>query len=231
MKRILTAFAATLVLATVSGCGPNASREADAAAPAAAAGGMKAEAPTAVGPNTYTIASQGMTITAPEGWYVADTALMQQLMEVGKDVTTSNMDSGTKAAIDSSLSRAGSLFTFMEVPPGTPREYIPAIMGVSEDVSMMPGLSRGSDYHFHARKLMEQSAVPTTISETYTERMIGGQSFDRMDIKMGIAGQEILQRMYAARHGNHVVAIIQSYKTDEELAKLDQVLDSIKLDW
>jgi hypothetical protein len=37
--------------------------------------------------------------------------------------------------------------------------------------------------------------------------------------------------MYAARHGNQVVAIIQSYKTDEELAALDKVLDSIKLDW
>jgi hypothetical protein len=231
MKRILTALAATLALAAVPGCGPNAAPEADAAAPAAAAGGVRTVAPEAVGPNTYSIAAHGMTITAPEGWYVADTALMEKLMAVGKDVTTSNMDSSTKAAIDNSLSRAGSLFTFMEVPPGTPRDYIPAIMGVSEDVSMMPGLSRGSDYHFHARKLMEQSPIPTTIAETYTERMIGGQSFDRMDIRMGPPGKEILQRMYAARHGNQVVAIIQSYKTDEELAALDKVLDSIKLDW
>jgi hypothetical protein len=231
MKRILTAFTAMLVLATMSGCGPNVSREADAASPAIAAGAIKVEAPTAVGPNTYTIASQGMTITAPEGWYVADTDLMAKLMEVGKDVTTSNMDSGTKAFVDNSMARAGSLFTFMEVPPGTPREYIPAIMGVSEDVSMMPGLSRGSDYHFHARRLMEQSPIPTTISDTYTERMIGGKSFDRMDIKIGPPGREVSQRMYAARNGNYVVGIIQSYRTDEELAKLDEVLDSITLDW
>ena len=38
-------------------------------------------------------------------------------------------------------------------------------------------------------------------------------------------------RPFAARHKDLVLVIIQSYKTEAELAELDKVLDSIKLDW
>jgi len=61
--------------------------------------------------------------------------------------------------------------------------------------------------------------------------MIDGHSFERMDLEMGAAGASVTQRYFAARHGVEMVAFIQSYRTEEELALLDKVLDSIKLDW
>ena len=152
-------------------------------------------------------------------------------MSAGADLSTSNMEQGTKAAVRSSLQRTASIFTFAAQPPGAPVPYMAAVMGLTEDVGMLPGIKRGSDYFFHARKLMEQSAVPTKIADGYTTRQIGGQEFDRMDVQMGDPSRAVSQRYFAARHGNVIFGIIQSYRTDEELATLDKVLDSIKLDW
>jgi hypothetical protein len=230
MKRFLGAVAVTFVLTALSACGQSTSREAGAGE-ARSGSSVQTTTSEAISKNTYSIAKYGLTVAAPDGWYVADSELMTKLMDSGTDVATSTMDARTKAAIDGSVARTTTLFTFMEAPPGSPREYIPAVMGVAEQVDMLPGISRGSDYFFHARKIFEQSAVPMAISDTYSERMIDGHSFDRMDLEMGPPGAGVTQRYFAARHGAEVVAIIQSYRTEEELAVLDKVLDSIKLDW
>jgi hypothetical protein len=181
--------------------------------------------------NTYRIAAFGVTVEAPDGWHVVESDVMTKLMAAGTDVSTADMDSSTKAGVRGSIQRTTSLFTFMEVPPGSPREYIPAIMGLAEDVYMMPGVVRGEDYFFHVRRLMVQSTIRTVPSETSTEQRIDGKSFDVMDVQVGHVGAEINQRYYAARHGDNVVTFILSYRTDAELAVLDKVLASIKLDW
>jgi hypothetical protein len=230
MKRFPGTVAVTFVLMALSACGQSTSRE-SGAGEAKSGASVQTTTSEAIGKNTYRIAKYGLTVTAPDGWYVADSELMTKLMDAGADVATSTMDARTKAAIDGSVARTTTLFTFMEAPPGSPREYIPAVLGVTERVDMLPGISRGSDYFFHARKILKQSAVPITISDAYSERMIDGHSFDRMDLEMGPPGASVTQRYFAARHGAEVVVVIQSYRTEDELAVLDKVLDSAKLDW
>lgn len=224
-------FALALGLSALAGCGQASREVSEPSRNVSAKKVAPKDVATQVGDNTYRIAVADMTITAPEGWYVADTGMMSKLMDAGKDASTATMDASLKAAVEGAMKRTTSLFSFMEVPPGSPREYIPALIGVSEDVSMLPGVVRGRDYFFHARRVMEQAAVPTVIATDYVERTIGGKSFDRMDVEMGAPGQTVNQRYFAARHGGVVVAFIQSYRTEEELAVLDRALDSIKLDW
>lgn len=230
MSRTL-ASAVALLAVTLAGCGPSSSPDTKPVADSSASSSQTARAPEEVGKNTYRIAAYGITVTAPEGWYVADSDLMNKIMDVGLDVTKSNMDAGSKAMIDSAMQRGGPLFTFTEFPPGAPRDANAMIMGVSEDVSSGPGIVRGTDYFFHTRRLLAQSPVPTTISDTYSEKLIDGELFDRMDLMIGPPGQEISQRMFAARHGDHMVLFALTYKTDEQLATLDEALNSIKLDW
>jgi hypothetical protein len=225
--RVTIKFAIAAAMAgALAACGPTGS-----APEAAKAGADKPGAATEIGDNTYQNKALGLTVTAPEGWYVAPSDVMEKLMTAGTELTTTNMNKTTKAAVQNSMQRTASIFTFTEQPPGAAVEYIAAVMGVTEDISMMPGIQRGSDYFFHARKVFEQSAVPTTIADDYKTRRIGGQEFDRMDVEMGPPGATVKQRYFAARHGGMVFALIQSYRTDEELATLDKVLDSIKLDW
>ena len=230
MTRMLASAAALLAFA-LAGCGPSGSPPPSQSAADSPAPGEQTSAPEEGGNNTYHIAAYGITVTAPEGWHVADSELMDKIMDMGLDVTKSNMDTSSKAVIDSAMKRGGPLFTFSEFPPGAPRDSNAMLMAVSEDVSAGPGIVRGTDYFFHTRRLLAQSPVPTTISDAYSERLIDGQSFDRMDMMVGPPGREISQRMYARRHDDHMVLFVQAYQTDEQLATLDAALNGIKLDW
>ncbi len=226
MKQTLKLAVVIALAGALTACGPGgnplaAKSDADKAGAAA----------TEVAKDTYQNKQLGLTVTAPEGWYVAPSDVMEKMMSAGTDLTTANMDSRSKAAVQGSVQRTASIFTFAEHVPGSAVPYTAAVMAVTEDIGMMPGIKRGSDYFFHARQMMAQSAVPTTIAEGYTTRRIGGQEFDRMDVEMGPPGETVSQRYFAARHGDVIFAIIQSYRTQEELAVLDKVLDSIKLDW
>jgi hypothetical protein len=184
-----------------------------------------------VNENTYFNEEFKLTVTAPDGWFVADNEFTKHVMDAGTEVISSDQDARTKAMIDASVKRARNLFAFMEHPPGAPVDFNPSVMGVAENVGFMPGIKTGQDYFFHMRKLLEQTNAPSEVVGDYRTRKIGGQMFDRMDMKMTAMGQVVLQRVYAARHNEWVVVIVQSYGAEEDVAALDKVLDSMKLDW
>jgi hypothetical protein len=152
-------------------------------------------------------------------------------MDAGKEITLSGMDSRTKALAESSMDRTSNIFGILEYAPGKPVDDNSGVMGLAEDISIMPGIERGSDYFFHSRKLLEQTNVVFEVLGDYKTRDIDGQQFDRMDLAIDAMGAKVFQRYYAARHGNSIVVFIQSYRDDADLPTLDKVIDSIKLDW
>lgn len=224
---LLTILAAASLTLAIAACSP----PVGAGAKDKAGGGPKQDLAAAVGKNVYRNEQFGLTITAPEGWYVADSEVTKQLMEVGADVSLANQSAAKRDALKASVQRSTNIFSFFRHPPGTPTESNPGLLGMAENVGMEPGITSGRDYFFHARKVLEMGAVPTKIAPDYNQRTIGGQKFDRMDVVMGEASQAIQERYFAARHGASMVVLIEAYRTDEELAELDRVLDSIKLDW
>jgi hypothetical protein len=230
LKSILTcAILFAAVLATA--CNRDASAV-DEAKNGSSSGPKAAESVTEkVGDNIYANQQFGLTVSAPEGWFVANAEITQNAMDAGVDIMAAEQDARTKAMMGAALKRTRNLFTFTEHPPGAPVDSSASIMAIAENVAFMPGIKNGQDYFFHTKKLFEQINAPVEIVGGYTARKIGGQMFDRMDLKMTIMGQSIQQRMYAARHGEWIVGIVSAYQTDQQLAELDKILDSIKLDW
>jgi hypothetical protein len=222
IKQTLTPIALAAVM-VAAGCGPN-------GAPAGG-GSNTADLAQPISKNTYQNKPFGITITAPDGWYVADNEMTRQIMDVGKQLTTDGQNAQTKAAMEASLARSSNLFTFLKHAPGTPVDSNPGILGISEDVSVAPGVERGSDYFFHMRKTLDASGADYDVVGDYETRKIGGQDFDRLEIVLRTMGAAASQRYYAARHGKDMVVFIQSYNAPEDLAALDGVLDSVELDW
>ena len=204
-----------------------------ACSPKAGGAGEKGAATLAapIDKNTYVNEQFGLTITAPEGWYVMDSAVTKRLMDVGLEMSTSEMDARAKAAVKASADNGSNLFGFMKYAPGKPVESNPGILGVAEDVTVAPGIERGSDYLFHVKTLLGQTGMQANIAEGFQTIKIDGKDFDRMDMEIVSMGRTMFQRYYAARHGNNVVSFIQTYQSPEELAELDKVLQSVKLKW
>ena len=224
------------IIATLAGaltaCGPNDGTPTNVPAQAAAEVGAKVPGVAMqTGANTYQNTEIGLTITAPEGWYVADSATMRSVMKRGAEALTSNMSAADKAGAEVSVNRTGTIFSFSNVPPGAPGGSSAQLMGLTEDVRLTPGIRRGSDYLVHVRKSMMTSAMQPKFEDGYVTRKIDGQDFDRMDVSAESGGRHFMQRYLAAPHAGMVFTIIQTYEDEQGLAALDKVLDGIKLDW
>lgn len=218
------AFAAVLAAAS---CSPQAGGGGEAV------GGTtveKAEFSTEVAKNTYGSKAFALTVTAPDGWFVADSELTQALMDRGKDIATSGK-ADLKALTEVSLQNSGQLFAFFQHAPGSPVESNSAVMGLYENVKSSPGIKTGADYFFQAKKMMAQSAAQYEYLGDYKTRKIGGQDFTQMDLRLTMAGGSAEQSYYATRHGDFVVMFIQSYTSDAERAATDAIIDTVKLGW
>jgi hypothetical protein len=88
----------------------------------------------------------------------------------------------------------------------------------------------GADYFFHMKRLMQQSNVTYEFKEPTTTREIGGVVFDRLDLTFSLNGQSVDQSYYAARRGDHVVAIIETAGTPEEWRETSALIDTITFD-
>lgn len=181
-----------------------------------------------VGKNVYTIPAFGMTVEKPEDWYALDSAQAKLLVDQGKDVSAAG-NKELQAVMEASQRNMSELFSFFRYAPGTPTHNNPSVLGVAESVAAAPGIKTGADYFFHAKRLMVQSNAHYEFADSYGERIIGGSKFDRMDVTISLAGVEAQQSYYAARRGDFIVSIIESYKTPEEHEATSAIIDSIKL--
>jgi hypothetical protein len=183
-----------------------------------------------VSENTYRNHAFGVIVTAPDGWFVMDNAQTRKMMDAGLDVAVGDNER-LKAAAHASAQQSGNLFAFFEYAPGTPVEFNPSVVGVTENLSTAPGVKTGRDYFFHVRKIMEQSTIKPEFMGDYQSRKIDGRDFDVMRLQMVVNGATVKQNYYAARHGDYAISFIQSYNSDEQLQATDAVIDSIRLDW
>ena len=227
LRSTLLALSLGVAVLGLSACGDNA-----ASTPAAGTANLAEK----TDPNTYVAAKYGMTATAPEGWYVMDSDVTKKLMDIGRDTATANADAEEKAAFDASMARSENIFGFLESDPNIATEGGGGMLALAEDISGVPEVTNGREYFAHLRAAFEQTGANVTIDDAYTTVQVDGQAFDRMNIVMhgtGPAGTpiQINQRYLAAKHGSSMIVFIQSYIDDSDIAPLDGILKSIKLDW
>ncbi|MBW8034250.1 MAG: hypothetical protein FVQ79_00865 [Planctomycetes bacterium] len=168
----------------------------------------------------------GLSISFPSGWSIQDQETQKELMDIGTKLAAGD-DENLEAVIKASELQSVNLVAAFEHPLGAPVASNPSLMCIAEKVRHVPGIKRGSDYHFHFRKLLESSAIDVSFPrETSTEK-IGGVDFDVMYIEALTAGVIIQQKQYAAISKGYALLLTITYTTDEEKASLQKLLESV----
>ncbi len=190
----------------------------------------KSTVTTEVGANTFRNDYFGLTVTKPGDWFAASSEVIDQVMGLGSEIASSGNDD-LKKVLDASLKRNHSIFMFSKYELGSPVPLNPNIIGIAENVSILPGVKTGEDYFFHVKKMMGQTGLNIEFADGYKQRDIGGVTFDSMDLTMTMNGVTIKETYYAARHDDFMIAIIDIYGADEFKDATSKIIDSIKLDW
>lgn len=172
----------------------------------------------------------GVTIEAPATWHRMSNAESDGMMDTGRELIAGD-DENMGRMLESSRDNGKVLFSYFEHPPGTPIEFNASVIASAENVSLAPGIQRGSDYLFHMRRMLANSGIVAEFSDGAEETRIDGEVFDSMRTTMQINGLTVHQQVQAARHGDYVISIVRSWMTSEQDAATLALINSIKLDW
>lgn len=130
----------------------------------------------------------GLSVKLPAEWSVLDQEAQRLLVETGGKMAA-GADKNLKAVIKASEMQTVYLFTAFKHPLGAPVTFNPGIMCLAERVRQMPGIKRGKDYLFHARKLLESGQIEYSFPSEISTESVGGQDFDVMHAETLMGGQ------------------------------------------
>lgn len=220
MRRIWKRIPVLAVALVAAACGDSgsSSREATVAS--------VAEVPaSAVGTNSF-----GVSVVKPEGWYEMSDTEKGAVQDLGKEMIAGD-DPALRRAIDAAKPTSHNLFAFFRHAPGSPVDFNPSVMAVTESLALAPGVKTGSDYFFHMRRMLEKSGLNFSVTQEPAPYTIDGQSFDQAKTRVEMMEKQINQTVYMTRHDDNMVMFIQQWVTDEDLQATQAIVDSIKLDW
>ncbi len=168
-----------------------------------------------------------LMLSVPDTWEVLDLESRMELMRRGgKAVAGDNRN--LKAAIDAADLESLNLLTAYEYPPGTAVSSNPGIMLIAEKIKHAPGIKRGSDYHFQAKKLMKLSRMKVTYPEEIYETFIDGVSFDVMETEITLGPELVVwQRQYATIMNGYALVVALTYQDEYGLEQLEGIVETI----
>lgn len=176
--------------------------------------------------SVYTNSYFAVTVTVPGNWSIQDQEAQKRLMKVGTEAI-SGSDKNLKAVLKASEMQSVNLFGAFEKPLGSPVPFNPSIMGVAEQVRQMPGIQRGSDYHFQVRKTLESGQMQFKFpKDGYTERL-GNVEFDVMEQEMNVRGLTIRQKYYTIIKKGYALSFIVSFTNREQETALRKALETV----
>lgn len=168
----------------------------------------------------------GLSVTLPADWSTVDQETRERLMEMGGQIMAGD-DKNLKAVAKASEMTSVNLFLVSEHPMGAPVQSNPNIMCVAERVREAPGVTRGEDYLFHTKRLLEASQVKLTFTEETASRSLGGRDFDVMSAQMSMADVTVRQKYCATIMKGYALVFIVSFATDEEEAALEDIMKTV----
>lgn len=158
----------------------------------------------------------GIQIKLPEAWIVQSREQTQQISEIGKELMAGD-DNILKTQIEASEVNTANLLAVFQYELGASVEFNPSIMIVAENVSIIPGVKNGSDYLFHARRMIMQGQVEYSyLTENFNKEIIGESEFYFMDAYINYMGIEIKQRYYSTILKGFSLNLIISYADEEQ---------------
>lgn len=175
----------------------------------------------------YTNSFFDMMLRLPDSWHVLDLESRMDIIKRGSKIVAGN-NKRLKAAIDTEDQKSLNLLTAYEFPPGSAVSTNPGIMLIAEKVSHAPGIKRGSDYYFQAKKLMKLSNIKVSYPKEIYEMIIDGVSFDVMEAEITMGpGVVIRQRQYATIMNEYALLVALTYQDENGLDQLEQIVKTI----
>jgi hypothetical protein len=175
--------------------------------------------------NKYVNSYFGLEMTLPENWIVQSKEQLANIVKTGQNMMAGD-DENLKVIIKASEVNTANLLAVSQFPKGAAVEYNPSIMIVAENVKNAPGIITGSDYLFHARRLIMQSQFKYDfVDEQFEKEIISGIDFYLMNTGVKYLGLDIKQVYYAAIIKGFSFNIIITFNNDNQK---DEILKSIK---
>lgn len=178
---------------------------------------------------TYSNTFFNLNVSIPDSWHVMDDESRIALMQRGTKIVAGD-NKNLKATLNAANLKSLNLMTTSENPPGTPVSSNPSFILIAENIKHAPGIKRGSDYHYHTKKMMGESALEVSFPRDIYEETIDGRTFDVIEIMINMGNIKNYQKQYATIIKQYALLIIITYQDDEGLNKLEQILQTMKMD-
>ena len=92
----------------------------------------------------------------------------------------------------------------------------------------MPGIKRGKDYLFFARKTLESGKMQISFQkEIYTERL-SGVDFDVMDVELSLRGTIVKEKYYVTIMKGYALTFIVTFTNNEEESSGQKILNAVR---
>lgn len=168
-----------------------------------------------------------LVLSLPDSWHVLDLESRMEIMKRGGKIVAGD-NKRLKAAIDTADQKSLNLLTAYESPPGAAVSNNPGIMLIAEKVNHAPGIKRGSDYYFHAKKLMKLGRLKVSYPKEIYEMVLGGVAFDVMETEITLGpGVVIRQRQYATIMNEYALLVALIYQDEKGLGRLEEIVETI----
>ena len=169
-----------------------------------------------------------LEITFDPNWIVQDKQQMNDLVDLGSEMVAGDNES-LKSVVKAAQVNTAYLLTIFKHELGAPVEYNPSFMAIAENTKNSPGIKDGSDYLFHAKKMLEQTQIQYYFDNDISEKKIGKSKFHVLEAKLDYVGKTIIQEYICTVSKGFSLSFIISYTTDAEKEELYQIIDNMKI--
>lgn len=175
----------------------------------------------------YTNSFFKLALTIPDSWHVLDLESRMELMKQGGEIVAGD-NQALKAALDAAELKSLNLLTAYEYPPGSAVSSNPGIMLIAEKIKHLPGIKRGSDYHFQSKKMLNLSHMQVSYPQEIYETIIDRVSFDVMEAEITLGpGAVIRQRQYATIMNGYALLVALTYQDENSLGQLEEIVGTL----
>lgn len=169
----------------------------------------------------------GFSLELPEGWFVQNREGLERIQETGKDLLSGD-DKSLKSFFEAGEKNSFNLLGIHQYPPGAPVDFNPTLLCVAEKTRQFPGITKPSDYLFHAKRTLQMGAVAAKFPKEIYSMEVGGKSFDTLDIELQFGPVTVKEKMLATLIKDYALAFIIVYDTDDHYNRLLDILDTAR---
>lgn len=178
--------------------------------------------------NIYSNSYFDFNMTIPTDWSVQSQEQVDHLSKIGKKLMAGD-DEQMKAVLNAVDIQTAYLLAVFKYEKGTAVDYNPGFILISENIVQSPGIKTGSDYLFHARKLMEQSQLKYNhIDSDFKKEVVDGVDFYTMNAEMKYMKLSIKQVYYSTIRNGFAFSVVISYVTKDQKKELLKVIESMQ---